>query len=190
MKYQLPTMVLAGVLIVFLFCTALFGHRPIVLAQSPAVMHIGSATIPAELGDMIGVIDEYGVHVPRPPSKFDLALAHWGFRQAPASYGNMTVPAVGYSVQEWTFLGLPFGWSKSDGDVLYVTNDWGKLYAPLYPETWEAINKANGRDVTRAAIVPFWNHAWGWLFVLGLGLVFWLWQRGNARRREALGLID
>jgi len=194
MKYQLPTIVVASVLVVSLFLIALFGHRPIVLAQSPAVMHVGSATIPPELGDMIGVIDEYGVHVPLPPSKADLALAHWGmlagFRPQPASYANMTAPAVGYSVQEWTFLGLPFGWSKSDGNVLYVSNDWGKLYAPMYPKTWETINKANGRDVTKATIYPFWNHTWGWLFVLALGLVAWLWRRGTARRREDLGLID
>ena len=190
MKYNLPAIIVASVLAVFLFGVMLFGHRPIVLAQSPMVMHVGSAKIPPSMGDIIGVIDNYGVHVPTPPSKFELALAHWGFRPMRGSYDNMSEPMIGYSVQEWTFLGLPFGWTKNDGNVVYVTNDWGRLYAPMWPERWEEINKLNGRDVNAVMVRPFWAHAWGWLYVLGWLFAGWLYQRGNARRREELGLID
>lgn len=190
MKYNLPAIIVASVLAVFLFGVALFDHRPTVLAQSPAVIHTGEATLPPDMGDMVGVIDEYGVHIPTPPSKFELALRHFGVPLAPASYANMSKPMIGYSVQEWSFLGMPFGWTKNDGDVVYVTYDSGVNYAPMWPERWAEINKLNGRDVTAITIRPFWNHTWGWLYVLGWLFAGWLYQRGNARRREELGLID
>jgi len=194
MKYYLPFWLAATAMALMLLGSIFFSGRFIVLSDPPVIAHLSAVKIPPELGDMVGVLDEYGVHLQRRRSRVEIALTNAqrlsGAQLEPSSYGNMTEPMIGYSIREWGFLGMPFGWKREYGTVLYVKNDWGMLYSELKPGAWDVINKANGRDVTRDGFFPFWNHIWGWLFILGLIGAWWLWQRGNDRRREDLGLID
>ncbi|MCW3845887.1 hypothetical protein OF829_01445 [Sphingomonas sp. LB-2] len=199
MGHFLPFRLVTGVLVLIWIAALLGTARPIVLMSSPTIDYIGEAKVPPEVGDMTKLLDDYGVHTPRPHTKFEIMLAAantvLGHPPRADTWEEMTkikaTPAVGNAVREWSFLGLPFGWvSEEDPAVMFVRNDWGIVYTGLKPGAWEMVNKANGRDVTKAALYPFWTHTWGWLMVLGGLFAGWLWNRGNARRREELGLID
>ena len=191
---NLPFKLVVGALVVIVAGSILFSERFIVLQNRPAIAHLSSVRIPPELGDSIGALDSYGVHLRREHSKFETMLraanTMLGHPPAPDSFANMTEPALGYSVREWSFLGLPFGYSTEYAHVLYVRNDWGTIYSPLTPQGWEMLDKANKRDLKTGNLFPFWMHLWGWgVVLLGLGAL-WLWHRGNVRRREEYGLID
>lgn len=193
-KDMWPFKLLIGVLTLVLLW-ALFGSERLwVLNSRPMIIHRTSIKIPPQMTDLIAAIDYYGVHLPREPSKAERALRNLlnlnGIAAPIDSFDHMTDPAMGYSVREWGFVGMPFGYTTEEGPVVYVRNDWGTLYSPLTEKGIAQLNAANGRDVTKGGIYPFWTHLWGWAFVFGLGLAGWLWSRGNARRREELGLID
>lgn len=189
-----PFRVAVTAFVLALVSAVLFSERYIVLQSRPAIGHLASVKIPPELGDTIGALDDYGVHMQRERSKFENMLRAantiLGHPPKPDSFDNMTAPAIGYSIREWAFLGMPFGYSTEYGHVLYVRNDWGVIYSPLTDGGWAQLDKANGRDLRAGNFFPFWLHIWGWgVVLLGL-LTVWLWHRGNVRRREALGLID
>lgn len=191
---NLPFMLAAAALILAIVGAVLFSERYIVLQNRPAIGHLGSVKIPAEFTDTVGELDSFGVHLRRERSKFENMLRSantlLGHPPKPDSFDNMTEPMLGYSVREWAFLGMPFGYSTEYGDVLYVRNDWGTIYSPLRDEGWAMLEKANGGDPRKGKLFPFWLHSWGWgVVLLGL-LTLFLWHRGNVRRREALGLID
>ena len=198
MGHYTPFKVAAAVMIATLVGSILFAERSIILTRRLTIVHVSDIkTIPTELGDLTGQLDEYGVHTRDDRSKFvqmlNAANTMLGHPPRPASFDHMTKPAAGRFVLEWNFLGMPFGWTSEAPeyrDVIYVRNDWGWLYTPIKPQAWEMINKANGRDVRAMTIHPFWAHIWGWLYVLGLLVTWGLWNRGNVLRREELGLID
>jgi hypothetical protein len=189
---DLPLKLLVGALALMLLASLTLSERYFVLSDRPMVVHIAAIKTSPEMAGMVGTLDEYGVHLRREPSKLE-AVAVLG--QAvngtlkPDNFRHMTDPAFGYSVREWSFFGMPFGFYTEYGNVLYVRNDWGTIYAPLTPEGLEKVNRTNGRDVTSGNLFPFWAHLWGWVFVAGLGLAIWLWLRRSARKREEEGLI-
>ncbi|MBO9714670.1 hypothetical protein [Sphingomonas sp.] len=193
-KRLLPFKIVVGVLALVLLYGLLGSPRYWVLHDQPVVAHMRAIKVPSELGDLTGEILAGGVQVRNRTSKAEQFLrvfrAAHGQTVAPASFANMTAPAVGYSIREIGFFGMPFGWYREYGDVVYVRNDWGTIYGPLEPPAMAAVNKANGGDVTQGNLFPFWNHCWGWLWVAGLGLALWLWHRAQVKRREELGLID
>lgn len=194
MGHYTPFRIAAALMVVMLVGSILFSGRFIVLSDRPTVVYLSAIKMAPEAGDLVGELDDYGVHMRHERSKFVEMLRSantmLGHPPRPDSFDNMTAPMMGYSVREWSFMGMPFGWKTDMGPVLYVNNDWGVIYGQLRPKALEEINKANGRDVTQVTIYPFWIHTWGWLFVLGAIGTWWLWNRGNQRRREELGLID
>jgi hypothetical protein len=92
-------------------------------------------------------------------------------------------------MREWAFLGMPFGFYTENGHVLYVRDNWQTIYIPLSDKGVEALASANGHDVTKGYIYPYWTHLWGWLFAAGIGLAVYLWLRRAARIREEEGII-
>lgn len=190
---DLPLKLVAGALVLVLLWAMLGSERYLVLSNRPMIVHLTDIKTGPEMGDLVAELDSYGVHLPRQPGKFErfaiASLVANGGTLKPASFDHMSAPAIGYSVREWGFFGMPFGFYTEYGHVLYVRNDWGTIYAPLTPEGIEKVNRTNGRDVTRGAFYPYWAHLWGWAFVAGLGLAVYLWLRRAARRREEEGII-
>lgn len=193
-KELLPFKIVVAVLGVVLLYAMIGTERFWVLHDRPVIAHMTTIAGATESRDLVSELDDYGVHVARQPSKFEQFMLLYklsrGIGPEPASFDHMTAPSIGYSIREIGFFGMPFGWYKEYGDVLYVHNDWGDIYSNLTDKGLAEINKANGRDVTKGNLFPFWNHMWGWFWVAGLGLAWWLWHRAQVRRREALGLID
>ncbi|ATY32665.1 hypothetical protein CVN68_12335 [Sphingomonas psychrotolerans] len=87
-------------------------------------------------------------------------------------------PRYGYSVREWTFLGMPFGWWTEYGYVLYAEDRYELVEVPLADSVAARFRKEVGRDMGQGFFFPFWAHAWGWLY-----------YRSVVRRRAELGLI-
>ena len=186
--------VFGGALIVVLAVILLMSNRDWVLSdQHRAVADI--AALPEGQGEILSDLERivgYGVHVPREPTKAQklyqfLVLAG---RVPPAQLGTAYErPRYGYSVREWTFLGMPFAWYTEYGFVLYSNNRWELVETPLIDAGHEMLMKEVGRDLRQGFFFPFWAHAWGWLYVAAVALYGWLYHRATVRRREELGII-
>jgi hypothetical protein len=188
--------ILAGVLIAALPIILLISDRDWVFSdQHRAVADV--AAIPTEAsGELMSNLDHVvqwqGVHVPRPDTKAEnvyrlLVLAG---RAPPAriddSYHR---PRYGYSIREFSFLGMPLGWFSEFGFVLYTHDRWELVEAPLNDAGTAMLRKEVGRDLGAGFIFPFWAHAWGWLYLAGAALWGWLYFRDIRLKREAEGII-
>jgi hypothetical protein len=188
----LPFKIVVAILSIVLVYALLFTERGWILHDRPVIAHMGSMKAPTDF-DLTEALDDYGVHLVRVPSNYERFMRTYkavrGVNE-PFDWGKATDPAVGKSIREMGFFGMPFGWFNDLGDVVYVRNDREFVYAQLNRLGTAAVTKANGRDIFRGNFFPFWTHAWGWLWVAGVGLAVWLWFRAAAKRREELGLID
>jgi|ERR1044072_276840 hypothetical protein len=190
---DLPLKLVAGALVLVLLWAMLGSERYLVLSNRPMIVHLSNIKTGPEMGDLVGELDSYGIHLPRHPGKLEtmgwLAMVAKGYRPNPASLDHMSPAALGYSVREVSFFGMPFGFYTEYGHVLYIRNEWGTIYAPLSGEGLEKVNRVNGRDVTKGYIYPYWAHLWGWAFVAGLAFGVFLWLQRAARKREQDGII-
>lgn len=193
LKRDLPLALVGGALVLALLGALLLSDRYWVASSRPTVDMLAEVKVPPELGDMISVIDDSGIHIQRVPSKAEqyiaIKRAEYGIDVPVPSYANMSAPRFGYSVRETTFLGMPFWYETQYGHVLFFSSDWGVVAAPLTDIGQAALDKANGRDLRATSMIPWWNHVWGWLFLAGLALAIWLWHRRTVRWREENGII-
>ena len=187
--------VFGGALIVALAVILLMSNRDWVLSdQHRAVADV--AALPEGEGKVLSNLERlvgwHGVHVPHNPTKAQqlyrlLVLAG---RAPPAQIGDgYERPRYGYSVREWTFLGMPFAWYSEYGFVLYSNNRWKLVETPLIEAGNEQLMQEVGRDLRQGFVFPFWAHAWGWLYVAAVALYGWLYHRAIVRRRAELGIL-
>ncbi len=187
--------VFGGALIVVLAVILLMSNRDWVLSdQHRAVADV--AALPQGSGRVLSnleyLVREYGVHVLRTPTKAQrlyqlLVLAG---RAPPAQLSSAYQgPRFGYSIREWSFLGMPFGWYTEYGFVLYSEDRWELVETPLIEAGNEQLMQEVGRDLRQGFFFPFWAHAWGWLYVAAVALWGWLYHRSVVQRRAELGLI-
>lgn len=193
LRKDLALKLVAGALLLVLAWALLLSDRYWMAASRPTIDDLAEIKVPPELGDMISDIDAYGLHIRREPSKveryLDMERARLGFEAPVPSYAHMSAPRLGYSVRETTFLGMPFWYASEYSHVLYFSSDWGVVAAPLNEIGFAALDKANGRNLRASSTIPWWNHLWGWLFLVGLALALWLWHRRTVRWREENGII-
>ena len=106
--------VFGGALIVVLAVILLMSNRDWVLSdQHRAVADI--AALPEGQGEILSdlerIVRGYGVHVPREPTKaqklYQILVLAGGVPPAQIET-DYERPRYGYSVREWTFLGMPF----------------------------------------------------------------------------------
>lgn len=187
--------VFGGALIAALAVILLMSNRDWVLSdQHRAVADV--AALPEGQGEILSdlerLVGRYGVHVPHNPTKAQqlyqlLVLAG---RAPPARIDpGYQRPRFGYSVREWTFLGMPFAWYSEYGFVLYSNNRWQLVETPLIEAGNDMLMQEVGRDLRQGFFFPFWAHAWGWLYVAAVALYGWLYHRAIVRQREALGIM-
>ena len=189
--------ILGVALVVALIAALLGSDRDWFLSdQYRAVAHV--ADIPRDrqgalLGQLEGIVQSGGVHIPRLGPKAErIVFAALGITHAPltseldqADYW----PKLGYSVREISFLGMPFGYFTDMGPVVYTESRWELVAAPLVDQAWTQFDKEVGRDLRRGFFYPFWRHCWGWLFVAGIALWGWLRHRWVVGMRAEQGLI-
>jgi hypothetical protein len=188
--------VIAGVLIAALPVILLLSERHWFLSdQHRAVDHV--ADIPTEgrgplLANLDRLVLQQGVHVVREQSKAERLypiLVGAGVLPAGRIDGGNEPLRYGYSVREWSFLGMPFGWYEELGYVVYTRNRMELVMAPLVPEADAELHKEVGRDLRQGFFFPFWAHVWGWLYVALLALWGWLHHRKIVQWREAEGIL-
>jgi len=187
--------VFGGALIAALAVILLMSNRDWVLSdQHRAVADV--AALPEGEGKVLSNLERLvswqGVHVPHSPTKAQQLYQVLVFagRAPPAQITNeYERPRYGYSVREWTFLGMPFAWYSEYGFVLYSNNRWQLVETPLIEAGHEALMQEVGRDLRQGFFFPFWAHAWGWLYVAAVALYGWLYHRAIVRQREALGIM-
>jgi hypothetical protein len=187
--------IFGGALIAVLAVVLLMSNRGWFLSdQTRAVADVaelpqGSGKI---LSDLERIVTWYGVHVPHERTKAQqlyqlLVLAG---KAPPAQIkSDYQRPRYGYSVREWSFLGMPFGWYTEYGYVLYSNSREELVETPLIDAGHDALMQEVGRDLRKGFFFPFWAHAWGWLYVAAVALFGWLYYRAAERRREELGII-
>lgn len=187
--------VFGGALIAALAVILLMSNRGWFLSdQTRAVADV--AELPQGSGEILSnlerIVDGYGVHVPHEPTKAQklyrvLVLAG---KAPPAQIkSEYQRPRYGYSIREWSFLGMPFAWYSEYGYVLYSNDRYELVETPLIDAGHEMLMKEVGRDLRKGFFFPFWAHAWGWLYLAGVALFGWLYHRSAVRRREELGII-
>jgi hypothetical protein len=187
--------VFGGALIAVLAVILLMSNRGWFLSdQHRAVADV--AGLPEGSGEILSnlprIVDSYGVHVPHAPTKAQqlyqvLVLAG---RAPPARLAeNYQRPRYGYSVREWSFLGMPFAWYSEYGFVLYSNDRWELVETPIIESGHAMLMKEVGRDLRQGFFFPFWAHAWGWLYIAGVALFGWLYHRSIVRQREELGIL-
>lgn len=188
--------ILAGLLIVALPVILLLSERDWFLSdQHKAVADV--AAIPANssgklLSNLDHIVEYFGVHVPHPPTKAEqlYQLFVLAGRAPPANHAPVYQrPRYGYSIREFSFLGMPFGWFSEYGYVLYTKDRWELVEAPLNDDGAAMLRQEVGRDLGQGFFFPFWAHAWGWLYLAGVALWGWLQYRWLERRREEAGII-
>lgn len=187
----LPFGVLSAVLLFVLLTSMMFGNRAIILGERPVISHLGEIRQPTDF-DLPAILDGYGLHVVQPVSLVEAQLWQVGrlfglYR--PWREGEATPPAAGRSIKEFGFFGMPFGWKTDMGNVVYSRTDSTVVYFQLNERGTEFLTKANGGDIYADKWFRFWQHTWGWLWVLGLAIAIRIWLGIQAQRREEQGYI-
>jgi hypothetical protein len=90
---------------------------------------------------------------------------------------------LGYAYREVSIMKMPVWAYEEGGLVVYRELPAGYSVEPIAPEQVAALEKATGRTYSnhRLALLP---HLWGWLFVAGFVLWWFVARRDEARRAE------
>lgn len=95
---------------------------------------------------------------------------------------------LGYAYREISVFWMPLWAYKTDGLVMFAGEGADLALSPVNDAVLAQIKDATGIDHSGYRF-PFWEHLWGWLPIVGLGLL-WMMRRRAALRREAeLGLM-
>lgn len=161
----MPVKLFGGALIAALVVILLMSPRDWVLSdQRRAVADV--AAIPEGQGEILANLPEIvaaqGVHVPRGLTKAEQLyrlLVLTG--RAPPSRIDFDAqrPRFGYSIREWSFLGMPFGWWSEYGYVLYAEDRYEMVEVPLTEEAAARFRDEVGHDLAQGFFFPFWAHA-------------------------------
>lgn len=179
---------LIGVYVIVLIATIGLSERPIPIGNSPWVMP--GTPIPKGSG-RVGIatmLDDYGVHIPK-FAHVPLLVQRAGLTPVAAAPNAADAAlAFGYSIVETDILGLPFWFRTDEGHVIYyeTPGDYVTVEASDYNLKATGILATTPLASQRFA---WWEHLWGWLFVVAAGGTALFELGALRRRREAEGLI-
>lgn len=175
---------LLGGLVIMLFAVQLLSDRPLNAVSLPVVAPVSDIPARANLPQLRSFVSAYGmtVIVPRRRMPFVPVVA------TEAAKGD-GVPRLGYLVREFNFFAMPFYASRDPGFAIYTVTDGRLQVQPLDDAGLDLLAQQAGKRLESGYVFPFWYHAWGWLFVIGLLIVAGLELRANTRHRAALGIM-
>lgn len=93
------------------------------------------------------------------------------------------MPRIGYSYRELSILRVPIWGHADQGIVLFLEMPEGYYFVPLDEAQVRALDRVLGTSYADYRF-PFWEHLWGWLFLLGLIVWTILHLRAGARLAE------
>jgi len=166
----------------------IIGSRSWVLPGNPMPSGVGPA-------DFASVIDEYGVHIPKLHHRPLFAVAARVPDADPAEPVRIAADSVrpsalrfGYSVRELDILGMPFVPHKEYGHLIYYETPYEFVGAQATDDYLKQVKIPTAKPLNDWDY-PYWQHMWGWVWLVGL-IGIGLFELGALRRRrEALGLI-
>jgi hypothetical protein len=181
-----PQIALAIILVAVFLAAQALSDRPQLPLKRPWIDHV--ADLPANADR-----DRYTEYVYATTARFptgrrltvarlaerpkDRSAADW-YRDNPAK--------LGYSINEYVALSMPFFASKDFGYTLYVDNDSDMSFAPLDDDGLKLLRNEVKAPVGEGFTLRWWNHMWGWLPLLSLiGIVVLELRRGAIKRRQS-----
>jgi len=176
-----------GLVVIWFWAALLLSEKPLVIGRTPLVMQ--GQEMPARIlpPDYLDSLDQYGLH--------QIKLGHppliGGGRRTFEAVGETaprgTPTRLGYSIVETDIIGMPFWYTRNIGPVIYYETKDEFVCAPVTDDYFRQLKIPAPR--LDSLHWPWWNHIWGWLYVLALAATGWLAWRVNEGKREALGII-
>src|SRR4051794_32893250 len=88
---------------------------------------------------------------------------------------------LGYAFREVSIIKMPLWAYEEGGLVVYRELPQGYSVEPIASEQVTALERATGRSYSNHRLT-LWRHLWGWLFVAGFILWWFMARRDEARR--------
>jgi len=181
--------IVMAVVVIALLAALLFSPRYWVAQSRSTISHVADLPKDRELPEFVDMVWLAGVHVAHQRSKAEQAARLNG----PVADTRFTLedeePRLGYSVREFSMLGMPFAYWTEGGYALYTRSPSETRLMPLNEAGIAELNEAAGEDLTAGFVYPFWKHLWGWLVVAGVALWALLRHMAILRQRAELGMI-
>ena len=174
---------LLAVAMLMILVALVVSARPVTLANLPDVVPV--AAIPDQaLAERL--VDESGYSAYLVPHSrvrpaFVAAAGNGSYAAGPI--------ALGWSVRQIGFLGLPMFATREIGPVLYRTQGDRYRAWPIADEGLATLRARYGEGFGRGVLYRLWLTSWGLIAVVAVALFGWLELRRQTRRRERLGLI-
>lgn len=181
--------ILVGLYLTAIFLVLFTSNRPLIIGNLPNVVAGTRIPLDKARSDATRILDDEAIHVMK-MRHAPLILQRLGLARDEVVVDE-TAPrplAFGYSILENDVLGMPFWFRADNGYVIYDETPDEFRVVPVSPENLKALGITQP-DTMPTWQMPWWQHLWGWLFVLaaiGLGLF----QLGAIRRRRVVeGII-
>ena len=180
--------VLLGMLVLGVVAVLLLSDRPLIIGDRAWVMP--GDEIPAGKGpaNFNRSLDTFGVHIIKARHRPSFAPKTALPAEREQSYELPTTLRFGYSIIETDILGMPFVPRKDFGHVIYMETPTEFIAAPITDDYLKQMKFPADKPLGLLGF-PWWNHLWGWLFVIAAIGIGWFELGALRRRREALGMI-
>ena len=192
---ELIRSLLIGGLVLALAMVLLLSDRALIIGSRSWVMPGNPMQPGVGPPDFASVIDDYGAHIPKVRHRPLFAVAA-RVPDAEPREPNQANPEsarprplrFGYSIRELDILGMPFVPHKEYGHVIYYETPYEFVGAQATDDYLKQVKIPTAKPLNDWDF-PYWQHMWGWLWLIGL-IGIGLFELGALRRRrEALGLI-
>lgn len=142
--------------------------RGFMLTNMPQVELVEELPAAADTGKLRRFLDYSAILLPKPER------AHGSTRER---------PALGYSYREVSVLRLPLLAYPDQGNVLFVESPDQVQMVPLDADYMKLLAKEAGQPLGAEYAFHWWKHIWGWAFLLGF--ILWWFLQVRAERRRA-----
>lgn len=182
-----PQIVLAVILVGVFLAAQLFSDRPQLPLKRPWIDHV--ADLPANADKMKYTEFVYNTTASFPTGR-RLTVSKLYERPAgqPTSDWYRENPAkLGYSIDEYVALSMPFFATRDHGYTLYVDNYGEMSFAPLKEdEGLKLLREELKAPIGEGFTFRWWNHMWGWIPLLSLiGIIVLEGRRARIKRMQS-----
>jgi hypothetical protein len=182
-----PQIVLAVILVAVFLAAQGLSDRPQLPLKRPWIDHV--ADLPASADG-----DRYTEYVYATTASFPtgrrLTLTRLAEKRKSASndgdWYRANPARLGYSINEYVALSMPFFAARDFGYTLYVDNDSSMFFAPLDDDGLKKLRDEVKAPIGEGFTFRWWNHMWGWIPLLSLiGIVVLELRRARLKRMRS-----
>lgn len=181
-----PQIVLAIILVAVFLAAQGSSDRPQLPLKRPWIDHV--ADLPAGADR-----DRYTEHVYATTASFPTGrrltltrLADLRKKRSEVDWYRDNPAKLGYSINEYVALSMPFFATRDFGYTLYVDNDSEMEFGPLDDEGLKRLRDEVKAPIGEGFTFRWWNHVWGWVPVLSLiGIIALEVRRTRIKRMQS-----